>query len=166
MLSFDIRSLESQAAVVDEVLPGDDPVWESDDPVPEGGIRVVGRLSSAGPGRFYWHGSMEGRVLLACRRCLVDAGASTRDEMHVIFAEPGVEESDDPDIFQLDPRANELDLRPVIREQWLLSVPKYALCREDCRGLCPRCGSDLNTTDCGCAPQEDSRWEGLRKARP
>ena len=72
------------------------------------------------------------------------------------------EEVDDPDVFRIPPRAVELDLRPAIREQWLLAVPSYALCREECRGLCPRCGADLNAGECECPPAADSRWEALR----
>jgi uncharacterized protein len=165
MLSFDIRSLESHAAVVDAELSADDAVWVEGDPKPEGAIHVTGRLSAAGPRRFYWHGRIEGDVALPCRRCLADASAHVTDDAHLIFADPGDEDTDDPDVYQLDPRATELDLRPAIREQWLLVAPSLALCREDCKGLCPRCGTDLNAESCDCAPAADSRWEGLKKVQ-
>lgn len=42
-----------------------------------------------------------------------------------------------------------IDLDPVIREQVLLALPVTVLCREDCKGLCPTCGQDLNEQDCG-----------------
>jgi uncharacterized protein len=42
-----------------------------------------------------------------------------------------------------------IDLDPVVREQVLLALPVSVLCREDCRGLCPTCGEDLNEKDCG-----------------
>jgi uncharacterized protein len=164
MLSFDIRSLESHAVVVDEDLPASDPVWEEDDPKPDGAVHVTGRLSAAGAGRFYWHGKIEGNVVLECSRCLADASAHVSDEAHIIFAESGDENTDDPDVYELDPRAIELDLRPAIREQWLLAAPGFALCREDCKGLCPRCGADLNAGSHDCSQQEaDPRWNALRK---
>jgi uncharacterized protein len=166
MLSFDIRALEVQAVVVDAELKGDDPVWQVGDPVPDGAIHVKGRLSVAGSGQFYWHGSIEGNVRQPCRRCLNDAAAHVKDEMHTIFAEQGDEDTDDPDVYRLEPRARDLDLRPAIREQWLLAAPGYSLCRADCKGLCPRCGSDLNTSSCACPSQSDSRWEDLRKIHP
>ena len=57
-------------------------------------------------------------------------------------------------------RATELDLRPALREQWLLHVPGYALCRDDCKGLCPTCGAELNAGPCDCASAAaDPRWE-------
>jgi uncharacterized protein len=166
MLSFDIRSLESHAVVVDEDLPATDSVWEEDDPKPDAAVRVSGRLSAAGPGRFYWHGRIEGDVTLECSRCLAEAHAHVADEAHLIFAEPGDEDTDDPDVYTIDPQALELDLRPAIREQWLLAAPSFALCREDCKGMCPRCGADLNAGPHDCSQQEaDPRWDTLRKMK-
>ena len=71
---------------------------------------------------------------------------------------------DDPDVFVLDDRSPELDLRPAVREQWLLNVPGYALCRDDCKGLCLTCGAELNLGPCECASSAaDPRWTTLRK---
>lgn len=42
-----------------------------------------------------------------------------------------------------------IDLDPIVREQVLLALPVTVLCREDCKGLCPTCGQDLNDKDCG-----------------
>ena len=165
MLSFDIRSLVERAVAVDDTLSADDLVWLAGDPKPVGALHVRGRLSSAGPGRFYWHGSIEGDVALECSRCLGEAGSRVTDEAHLIFAEAGTEGvEDDPDVFLLDARAPDLDLRPAVREQWLLHVPGYALCRDDCEGLCPTCGAELNFGPCDCASSAaDPRWERLRK---
>ncbi|HEY4133545.1 MAG TPA: DUF177 domain-containing protein [Gemmatimonadaceae bacterium] len=164
MLSFDIRSLDTHAAVVDEQLSADDAVWQEGDPMPLSSIHVVGRLSATGTGQFYWHGRIEGDVALDCSRCLNPASAHVRDETHLIYAEPGGEETDDPDVYLLDPNARELDLRPAIREQWLLAAPSYTLCRDECKGLCPRCGTDLNAGACNCEEKSvDPRWDTLRK---
>lgn len=170
MLSFDIRSLEAHAAIVDDELPADDPVWAPGDLKPETSVHVAGRLSAAGAGtgaaRFYWHGRIEGDVVLECSRCLADAHAHVSDEAHLIFAERGDDSTDDPDVYQLDPNAVELDLRPAIREEWLLAAPTYALCREDCRGLCQQCGADLNAGPHECeTAAADPRWDVLRKLK-
>jgi uncharacterized protein len=167
MLSFDIRSLAERAVAGDDELSPDDPVWGEGDPRPSSPLHVKGRLSTAGPGRFYWHGTIEGNVAMACRRCLGDASAHVSEDAHLIFAEAGTEGiEDDPDVYVIDDRATELDLRPALREQWLLNVPGYALCRDDCQGLCPTCGAELNLGPCDCAPSSvDARWEGLRKLR-
>ena len=163
MLSFDIRSLRERAVTVNAEIGPDDPVWQPDDPRPDGPVLVTGRLSSAGEGRFYWHGRVEGKVALDCRRCLTETMAPVSAEVHLIFAEDG--DPDDPAVYTIDPDARELDLRPAVREHWLLEAPGYALCRPDCKRHCPTCGTDLNAGDCDCPPVTQSRWDALRKHR-
>lgn len=165
MLSYDVNSIVSKALLVDGLLAAEDPVWEEGDSRPAGTIRVSGRLSSAGAGRFYFSGHIQGAVTGECRRCLTDISAPVNEDVHLIFAEEGDEEADDPDIYRLDPRSPDLDLRPAIREQWLLAAPAFLQCREDCKGLCPTCGADLNLGACDCAPATDGRWDALRIAR-
>lgn len=56
-----------------------------------------------------------------------------------------------------------LDLDGLLREDILLELPGKFLCREDCKGLCPECGKNLNEGPCGCGRREmDPRWEALR----
>jgi uncharacterized protein len=162
MLSFDIRSLEADAAQVDDELAVDDAVWEEGDPVLARPVRVTGRISPAGPGRFYFSGRLEGEVAGECRRCLTDVQSPASEDVHMLFAEAGDEEVDDPDVYEYDSRAHTLDLRPAIREHWLLIAPAYALCKEECAGLCPTCGADLNAGGCHCPPVTDSRLDALR----
>lgn len=55
-------------------------------------------------------------------------------------------------------------LEDVVREQVLLALPGRTLCREDCKGLCPHCGQNLNAGSCGCAESagaKDPRWSAL-----
>ncbi|HJU65825.1 MAG TPA: DUF177 domain-containing protein [Gemmatimonadaceae bacterium] len=165
MLSFNIRDLEQQAAQVDGDMPRDDALWQEGDPLPIGAVKAMGRLSKAGAGRFYWSGHIEGTARVDCRRCLGTAEVTIEDDVHFIFAEANDEDADDPDVFHLPARAQSVDLRPAIREHWVLSVPSFALCREECKGLCPRCGADLNDGPCDCAPEIDGRWESLRTIR-
>ena len=55
-----------------------------------------------------------------------------------------------------------IDLGQLIREQFYLSLPMKPLCRPDCRGLCPDCGTDLNAGACGCVERTvDPRWAAL-----
>jgi uncharacterized protein len=166
MLSFDIRSMESHAAQVDAQHATDDPVWEDGDVRPTSPIKIEGRLSSAGPSRFYFSGKISGETEMSCRRCLVEVGASVDEEAHFIFSSEDEDSSDDPDVYPFDPNAHSLDLRPAIRELWLLSVPGFVLCREDCKGLCATCGIDLNSGSCDCTPRNaDTRWDALRAIR-
>ncbi len=168
MLSFDLRSLDAKAAVVEGELAPDDDVWQESDTRPSDPIAVTGRISAAGEGRYYWSGRLAGSIDLACRRCLEPVHLDVDEEAHMLFAEAEEDddEVDDPDIFRIPPGANTLDIRSAVREQWLLVVPAFALCREDCKGLCANCGADLNAGACACPPATDSRWDALRAARP
>ena len=168
MLSYDIRELERHAVPVDGELADDDRIWGDADTRPAAPIRVTGRLSKAGSGRYYWSGKIEGIAELECRRCLTDLSVDVDEESNAIFVETGDDVSDDPDVYTLPPHADKIDLRPAVRDQWLLSAPRFALCREECKGLCPRCGADLNEGPCDCPPvtESDSRWDALRVARP
>lgn len=164
MLSFDIRSLEHRGVAVDGTLSPDDAIWQEGDPRPSGPLHVTGRISTAGAGRYYWHGRIEGNVVMPCRRCLSDASSHVAGEEHVIFVDADDEEADNPDVYPLDSRADDVDLRPAVREAWLLAVPGFVLCSDDCKGLCRSCGTDLNTNACHCPPEVsvDSRWDALR----
>jgi uncharacterized protein len=168
MLSFDLRSLDAKAAVVEGELDPDDAVWQESDERPTEPITVTGRISAAGEGRYYWSGRLAGSVEMACRRCLEPVRLDVDEEAQMLFAEVEDEDDvvDDPDIFQIAPGASTLDIRPAVREQWLLVVPGFALCREDCKGLCANCGADLNAGACACPPATDNRWDALRAARP
>jgi len=165
MLSFDIRSLDAKAATVEGQLAPDDPVWQEADARSAGPIEVSGRISSAGPGRYYWNGRLAGTVELACRRCLEPVEVSVEEQASMLFVGDDDEEADDPDVFTIPAPGHTLDLRPAVREQWLVVAPAFALCRDDCKGLCPHCGTDLNNDACNCAPTTDNRWDGLRATR-
>lgn len=167
MLSFDLRSLDAKAATVEGELAPDDDVWHEGDIRPDGPIAVSGRISPAGEGRYYWSGRLNGAVEMDCRRCLEPVRVEVDEEAHMLFAEAEEEDDvDDPDIFRIPPGASALDVRPAVREQWLLVAPAFVLCREDCKGLCANCGADLNAGACQCAPATDARWDALRAARP
>ena len=56
-----------------------------------------------------------------------------------------------------------LDLTATMREYRLAAMPLAPLCRDDCEGLCPHCGTDRNETACACEPELDPRWATLRE---
>lgn len=68
----------------------------------------------------------------------------------------------DPDAFLIDSR-NILDIGDAVRQYWAGALSMQPLCRPDCKGLCPRCGRDLNQDACACPPERDERWSALRE---
>ena len=91
-----------------------------------------------------------------CRRCLREVHGEVAVEFRELFEEsPREGES-----YQL--RLDAIDLTPLARESILLELPLAPLCGPDCRGLCPVCGTDLNSGSCACAEVTgDPRWAAL-----
>jgi uncharacterized protein len=107
-------------------------------------------------------GSMQTSVEMDCRRCLEVVRTPIDQEIGLWFQSAESAEGDD-EAYTLPERGTELDLTEAVREQLVLAAPTYALCSEDCRGLCPKCGANRNEAPCECAPDEgDSPWSVLK----
>jgi uncharacterized protein len=87
MLSFDVRTLALHAADVDGSMELDDAVWLPGDVKPDSALRVTGRLSVAGSGRYYFSGRFDGTTTLDCKRCLVPVAVDVTDEVSVVFSD-------------------------------------------------------------------------------
>ena len=98
-----------------------------------------------------------------CHRGLEDASvpvAIDAREYQADHPEPGLEAEEVCDYLQ----GEELDAGSWAADAIVLSMPHKILCKEDCQGLCPSCGTDLNTSSCQCPPPEpDSRWGALQQ---
>jgi uncharacterized protein len=90
-----------------------------------------------------------------CRRCLAEVLSEVDVDVDAALFTTDPDAADDPDSYPLPERAKAVDLADVVREELALAVQGHLLlCREDCAGLCPRCGADLNAGPCGCSPAE------------
>lgn len=138
--------------------------------------RFSGRLRRAEPG-FVLDGRLEFEGTVACARCLkpvsfrrtgpvawVLAPAHLRRQAPAVADEEVELAARDLDIVFYDDFTVPLD--PLIEEQLQLEIPMRALCRDDCRGLCPMCGTDRNVETCACTPPTDDRWTALKALRP
>jgi len=127
-----------------------------------GPVSVELRLTQILGGQILARGEVRGTVLRECRRCLEPVEVRVQQPLDLVWLEEKEFEGDGEVRF-LDPKAVELDLEPVIREEFLLSVPEFVLCTPRCQGLCPRCGVNRNHETCDCSLDEpDPRWEALR----
>jgi uncharacterized protein len=105
-------------------------------------------------------GTVESRVRLACSRCLAEFEDHLAGRFALTFARELPEVTDETDGEEVELNAEEMglilfhgeeiDLGEAIAEQVILALPMHPLCLEECRGLCPQCGANLNETDCGC----------------
>jgi DUF177 domain-containing protein len=101
-------------------------------------------------------GSVTGVMTLSCARCLTSFDQAFELRVQELFA-MDVE----PDQDEYPVTEGQLDLEPMIRDAVLLSMPFAPSCRPDCRGLCSRCGGNLNLAECTCPPDMDLRWAPL-----
>jgi uncharacterized protein len=162
MLRVSLSEARSGAVETAGEVPPNDPLLAGAEWPLVRPLRVRGRFSSAGEGKFYWRAHVETAVRAECRRCLADVDTPLSLDLSLVFAA----ESDAPEgegCYVIPPRSQELDLGAAIREELLLAMPRFVECRPDCRGLCPRCGKNLNEGPCGCAPDGDPRWDALRQ---
>ena len=159
MLQVDLRELALGPVETTGELAQDDPLLVGLEVALAEPVRVRGRLQATGEGRYYWHGTLDTRVAGECRRCLAPVSQAVHADIGALFVRDAAD--DDPDAFALGEDATLVDVTPAVREELFLTAPRYVLCRADCRGLCPRCGQDLNAGPCGCAPVSDPRWSAL-----
>lgn len=94
-----------------------------------------------------------------CFRCLTDSAA----QLTVDGTEYEAAGSDTAEELHTEYLADDiLDLGAWARDAIVLSLPEQILCREECSGLCGRCGADLNASACTCGPPDpDPRWQQL-----
>jgi uncharacterized protein len=118
------------------------------------------------------NGDLATSIEVPCARCLEPVVQDVKRRFDLLYrplgADAGREESTvsgtESEISYYEGEG--LLLEDVLREQVLLAVPLKAICRQDCKGLCPQCGANLNVTQCSCAePVDDPRWAALKEIR-
>ena len=163
MLRIDLRAVDESPIDVSGTIAVDDSVFDEVDLDLRKPVQVSGRITRAGPGRFYWRGRIGTSIGGECRRCLAALETSIDEPVDILFAEGA--DAEDPAEYPIPEDLDILDLRDAVREELVLAAPAFALCRDDCAGLCARCGKDLNTGPCECSPQPDPRWAALEALR-
>ena len=131
-----------------------------------GPVEVSLDVQKLGDEAFSVAGRVKTRLEMDCSRCLepfevpVDATFDLRYVPQGANTGEGEVEVGEDDLTTAFYRDGMLDLIDLLREQFVLTLPMKPLCTPECRGLCPQCGANLNTTQCSCAPV----WEDPRLA--
>jgi uncharacterized protein len=129
-------------------------------------VELVLDVQRLGDHVYALSGRARTRLEVACSRCVepfevpVDAPFDLRYVPQSENAGAGEVEVGEEDLATAFYRDGMVDLIDLLREQFVLALPMKPLCTEDCRGLCPVCGTNLNKTQCQCAP----KWEDPRLA--
>ena len=148
--------------------------WREEDPgleFSQAAIRGTVNLSKHGHDILV-RGHLEGELGLACGRCLEPFTAPVETDFDLLLA-PAPRAKDRKkkncrrkNWMSIFIRGETVDLEAIIREQIILMVPLKPLCREDCQGLCPSCGANLNRESCSCqADKSDSPFAQLAKLK-
>lgn len=176
---IEVRELEAQALDFEEQIAPGTIDFGAD-------LRQIGNLSADGRAQLVREqhgkhqvindiritGDLRARFELLCARCLEPITQDIARKFELLYRPQG----SDAGKAEMSVTAAEAEvgyyqgegllLEDVLREQVLLAVPLKAICREDCKGLCPHCGQNLNQGQCACAePLEDPRWAALKDIR-
>ncbi len=135
----------------------------------EGPVEVTTSFYRAGMELFFT-GILKARTGAVCARCAEEFDATSDRRFRFVLSPRSVGYGNDTlreeDLEFSLYEGEQVDLSPLIREQVILALPTRPLCQEDCRGLCPHCGANLNRTECGCVAETfDPRLEALRSLK-
>ena len=113
-------------------------------------------------------GNLSFPVLKSCDRCLTEYKdkVNANFEIMVISNDSPLSESDDADLIVLNPGQIEVDLGPSIRDAIAIENNLKNLCKNNCKGICLKCGVNLNNRDCTCLEIiKNEHWETLKKIK-
>lgn len=138
----------------------------------EGPVDLQLEIVSGGRGVLSVQGTVKAKVFLTCSRCASQYCEPIEAEVQERFYPEGSRELEHEDEVGLDELCafpyteGELSLEEIARDNLLASLPYRPLCSQECRGVCPQCGQNLNekACECGSAQEEiDPRWGALKK---
>lgn len=117
----------------------------------ENGALVKGSIKKLGATEFLIKFTLTGVIVYPCARCLTPTPVSSVFEFE--------------DTIETDPGTETIDMVPYVEECLFINEPFKVLCDEDCKGLCPSCGANLNQEQCSCGDESDidPRMEALKK---
>ena len=130
---------------------------------------VNGKVRLSG-NEVFVNGHVETRAQVECDRCLKPVELPVNADFTLEYIRDSDYESiETAELTEAEMSVSvfdgaAIDVDEIVKEQILLAVPTRMLCREDCKGICPECGTDRNTADCSCITNDiDPRWAALKK---
>jgi|SRR5580765_3767760 len=170
-MRIEFENLEASGGRFAHIYQPDELAFEDSEARLLQSVEVLGRVSRRNA-EAEVRGELHTKLATPCGRCLqpvelpIDIRFAERFVPAVSWRDEEQHElqEEDLNLSLLDGEGIELD--DLVKEEILLAIPGHVLCREECRGLCPTCGTDLNVARCNCETQTvDARWEGLKDLR-
>jgi len=130
-----------------------------------GSVRGVRNTRASGgvanrAGVLHFTADVDAVLECTCARCLKDFEKHVHTRVETTLSDRE-QDSDDPDKYLLEGDA--VDADEIILTDFILNMDQRVLCREDCKGLCQKCGADLNEGPCACKKEIDPRLAALRR---
>lgn len=124
---------------------------------------VMVTLSDAEHG-YYLHGDLATTTRLACDRCLTEIDYDIETPLAALVVIDDSKEFMDEEIIEVPATALHIDIKSFVEDSIVLVLPFKILCKDDCKGLCAQCGTNLNESSCDCnSTGIDPRWNKLRE---
>ena len=124
-------------------------------------VRAIGQVRNTA-GVLVMTGFIETTIHGTCDRCASDFDREIHFPIDVVLVtELSNEENEDEWVFPLE--GDSADLDDIVRTVFVLNLDSKLLCKEDCRGLCHRCGKNLNDGPCNCQKELDPRFAALKQ---
>lgn len=161
VLSIDITELKEKRLVMQIQEPEDtfdlkyEDFWFTDETSVDVYLVKTGRV-------ILVRGKIFFTLCMICARCLEEFFYPMKIDINIQFRpreESGREKEEEVTYYS----GTTIDLSEDIRQAILLAIPVKPICRENCQGLCPSCGQNLNLGKCECPPPGDSRWLKLQE---
>lgn len=117
-------------------------------------------------------GNISAEIETECTRCLLPIEKELKIPFNVSFVTPeNYTEEKEAEINENDLQVSifegdKINLTEIVREQILLNLPLQVFCKDDCKGLCPKCGINQNLQNCNCDEKDvDPRWSALKNLK-
>ena len=170
-MRIDLENLEKSGSSIARTYSPDELTFDERDLQLVEPVTVAGRIRRK-ENEVELRGSMRTRVAIPCGRCLksvefpVDVEFNERFTPAVSWKNQEQHELSEEDLNLAAFDGESIELDDLVREEIVLALPGHVLCDEACRGLCSKCGADLNVVTCDCETKQiDSRWEKLKDLR-
>ena len=122
-------------------------------------LKVYGRIYNNGQS-LTLEADVRGRMKTECARCLDELETDVEFSVNELLSQRKESQEDSEDIILFD--GYEIELDDIIADHFLMNVSGRYLCSDDCKGLCPQCGTNLNKGECDCNTEYiDPRWQAL-----
>jgi uncharacterized protein len=164
MLRVDLGQLDREGSVdVEATISAEDELWKGTDLGWSDDVSVKLRAMIAGTGEVVARGNVHGTLRRECRRCLQPVETPFESDLTLVFVAEGSEADEESGAYAFEAKGSELELGVAVREELVLAINPYVVCNPECKGLCFRCGTNLNNGPCGCTESDvDPRWGALR----